>query len=107
MSSWIIVLLASIAAVALLIGGLSLTLIFKGRHMDSEIATNPHMKRLGIKCAVQEAREAEGAAACAGGSAAHSGGSAASAGSAGSGGSFGCSGNCSSCDIPAPEKAGH
>ena len=85
MAGWIIVLLASVAAVGLFVGGLSLTLIFKGRHIDSEISTNPHMQRLGIKCAVQEAREADGAA-CSGEEPA--------------GGPAGCAGNCSSCDIP-------
>ena len=86
MASWIVVLLASIGAVALLVGGLSLTLIFKGRHIDSEISTNPHMQRLGIKCAVQEAREAAGAACD-------------PAAGAAADGPAGCAGNCSACDI--------
>ena len=85
MSSWVIVLLASVAAVALLVLGLSLTLLCKGHHIRSEISTNPDMQRLGIKCAVQEAREAEGRAAC----------SEPAPGEA----PGGCAGNCSSCDI--------
>ena len=36
---------------------MSLTLIFKGHHIDSEISTNENMRKLGIKCAVQETRE--------------------------------------------------
>ena len=86
MASWIIVLAASIVAVGLLVGGLALTLIFKGHPIQSEISTNPHMQRLGIKCAVQEAREEAGAA-CDPASE-HAGE-----------GLSGCAGNCSSCDI--------
>ena len=86
MAGWIIVLLASVAAVGLFVGGLSLTLLIKGHPIDSEIATNPHMQRLGIKCAVQEAREAEGAACT-------------DAGAAAADGAAGCAGNCASCDI--------
>ena len=85
MPSWLIVVLASVAAVGLFVLGLSLTLICKGHPIQSEISTNPHMQRLGIKCAVQEARESEGGAACSDGAAA--------------GTSAGCAGNCSSCDI--------
>ena len=85
MPSWLIVLLAAIAAVALLVAGLSLTLIFKGHPIQSEISTNPHMRRLGIKCAVQEARESEGRAAC--------------SEPAPGEGPAGCAGNCSACDI--------
>ena len=54
-----------------------LTQIFKGHDIDSEIATNKDMQRLGIKCAVQESREDTGTD-CA---------------------DIGCHGNCSSCDI--------
>ena len=85
MPSWVIVLLASAVAVGLLVLGLSLTLIFKGHPIESEISTNPHMQRLGIKCAVQEAREADGRAACSDPAAEST--------------SAGCAGNCSSCDI--------
>ena len=54
MPSWLILLLAAIAAVALFVVGMSLTLMFKGHFIDSEISTNKNMQRLGIKCAVQE-----------------------------------------------------
>lgn len=73
----IFVILVAIAFVAFFVLGLSLTLIFKGHHIDSEIATNKNMQRLGIKCAVQESREDTGTD-CA---------------------DIGCHGNCSSCDI--------
>lgn len=77
MSDWLIILLFSIAAVALFVAGMSLTLMIKGHHIDSEISTNRNMRRLGIKCAVQEAREDSGQSDC---------------GSP-------CSGSCSACDI--------
>ncbi len=43
--------------VALFVVSMSLTLIFKGHHIDSEISTNKHMQQRGIKCAVQEQRD--------------------------------------------------
>ncbi len=58
MSNWIIVILCAVAAVALFVAGMSLTLMLKGHHIDSEISTNKEMQRRGIKCAVQETREA-------------------------------------------------
>lgn len=61
MSDWIAVVIASVVFVALFVLGMSLTLIFKGHHIDSEIATNENMRRLGIKCVVEEAREQYGA----------------------------------------------
>lgn len=39
--------------------GLSLTLIFKGHHIKSEISENENMQKLGIKCAAQQMREEE------------------------------------------------
>ena len=57
---------------------MSLTLMFKGHFIDSEISTNKNMQRLGIKCAVQESREDSGQTDCV---------------------TAGCSGNCSACDI--------
>ena len=62
MAPWLIVLIGAACAVALLVVGLSLTLMIKGHHIDSEISTNKDMQRLGIKCAVQETREADGTA---------------------------------------------
>ena len=57
MANWLIVVLVAIAAVAFFVVGLSLTLMIKGHHIESEISTNKNMQRLGIKCAVQETRE--------------------------------------------------
>lgn len=82
MPAWLIVLLCAIAAVAFFVVGMSLTLMIKGHHIDSEISTNKEMQRLGIKCAVQETREADGSAEC---SDSHA--------------TAGCSGNCGACDI--------
>ncbi len=84
MPSWLIVILCTAAAVGLFVVGMSLTLLFKGHHIDSEISTNKNMQRLGIKCAVQETREADGTADCRPG---HDDLPA------------GCSGSCGSCDI--------
>ena len=64
MSNWIIVILCAVAAVALFVAGMSLTLMLKGHHIDSEISTNKEMQRRGIKCAVQETREAMQQADC-------------------------------------------
>ncbi len=83
MPDWLIVILFALGAVAFFIIGLSLTLLFKGHHIDSEISTNKDMQRLGIKCAVQETREADGTANC----------------SDGSSPLVGCTGNCGACDI--------
>lgn len=76
-STILIVILISIVFVGLFFLGMSLTQIFKGHDIDSEIATNKDMQRLGIKCAVQESREDTGTDCT----------------------DVGCSGNCSACDI--------
>lgn len=78
----------SIVAVGLFVLGMSLTLMIKGHHIDSEISTNKNMQKLGIKCAVQETREMDGTAAC----------------SEDASPIEGCSGNCGACDIE--EKRG-
>ncbi len=77
MAHWLIVLLFSIAAVALFVIGMSLTLMINCHNFDSDISTNKDMQRLGIKCAVQESREDSGQTDC----------------------DSVCSGNCSACDI--------
>ncbi len=82
MPAWLIVTLCAVAAVGLFVVGMSLTLMIKGHYIDSEISTNKNMQRLGIKCVVQETREADGTAQCAEGAP-----------------TPGCSGNCSACDI--------
>ena len=78
MTNWLILLIITICAVAFFVLAMSLTLIFKGHHIDSEISTNKDMQRLGIKCAVQETREDMAAEDCT---------------------PNGCSGNCAGCDI--------
>ena len=82
MANWLIVFLCALGAVLLFVIGMSLTLMIKGHHIDSEIATNKNMQRLGIRCAVQETRSDDGTADCT---------------------DAGCSGNCSACDIHAEE----
>ena len=47
-STILIVILISIGFVGLFFLGMSLTQIFKGHDIDSEIATNKNMQRLGI-----------------------------------------------------------
>ena len=76
-STILVVILISIGLVGFFFLGMSLTQIFKGHDIDSEIATNKNMQRLGIKCAVQESREDTGTDCV----------------------DIGCHGNCSSCDI--------
>lgn len=83
MADWLLIILISVAAIGFFVAGLSLTLIFKGHHIDSEISTNKDMQRMGIKCAVQETREIDGTASC----------------SEGASPLQGCSGNCGACDI--------
>ena len=83
MAEWLLIILISLAAIGFFVVGLSLTLIFKGHHIDSEISTNKDMQRMGIKCAVQETREMDGTASC----------------SEGASPLQGCSGNCGACDI--------
>ena len=83
MPAWLIVILCAVAAVGLFVVGMSLTLMNRSHFIDSEISTNKNMQRLGIKCAVQETREADGTAECSDGGAALP----------------GCTGNCGACDI--------
>ena len=83
MSNMLLVIGIAILAVGFFVLGLSLTLMIKGHHIDSEISTNKDMQRLGIKCAVQETREMDGSASC----------------SEGASPLQGCTGNCGACDI--------
>ncbi len=57
----IITLAVSIGAVALMMVGLALTRIIKGKDLQSDIGDNDEMKKRGIKCAQQEMREQEAA----------------------------------------------
>ena len=84
MGTTLTVIIVAIAAVAFFVLAMSLTLIFKVHHIDSEISTNKNMQRLGIKCAVQETREDMAAENC---------------------DDNPCSGNCAGCDIEhSPKK---
>jgi hypothetical protein len=47
----------SVAAVGVFALALSLTLIFKGHNIRSEVGTNPDMQRLGLECPAREGRE--------------------------------------------------
>ena len=46
MPTWLIIILLAILAVGLFVLAMSLTLIFKGHHIDSEISTNENMRKL-------------------------------------------------------------
>lgn len=83
MSTLLVSIIAAVAVVGFFVLAMSLTYIFKGHHIESEISTNPHMKKMGIKCAVQETREDMGLTDC----------------NSESSGSGLCSGNCAGCDI--------
>ena len=85
MSNWIIVILCAVAALAGVGAGFWRPLMVKGHHIDSEISTNKEMQRRGIKCAVQETREAMQQADC-------------------SDTSGLCSGNCAGCDVEHEQK---
>lgn len=52
-SGWLIFLIA-VGVVAFFVVGMSLTIIFKGHYMESEIGENRHMKARGIRCASQQ-----------------------------------------------------
>ncbi|MBO7198218.1 MAG: hypothetical protein J6V28_05435 [Tidjanibacter sp.] len=59
MSTTLLVILISVAIVGFFVVALSLTQMIKGHPIQSEISTNPHMKERGIKCAMQQEREAQ------------------------------------------------
>ena len=99
MPTWLILLLCAILAVGLFVLGMSLTLMIKGHNIDSEISTNKNMQKLGIKCAVQETREAMQQADCSDTSGLCSGNCAGGADCSDGQGVAGCSGNCGACDI--------
>ncbi|MDR3235194.1 MAG: hypothetical protein LBT48_00500 [Prevotellaceae bacterium] len=54
---WWYVMLFSIAALALCFAGLAITILIKknGKFPETEISRNPHMRKLGIRCAKQDA----------------------------------------------------
>ncbi len=86
MATTLTVIVCAIAAVGFFVVGMSLTLMIKGHHIESEISTNREMQRRGIKCAVQESRESLSTD-CTDTSL--------------------CSGNCAGCDIdhPSPQES--
>ena len=43
----------------MLVVGYSVTYFFRGRHVQSEVGENDHMKAMGIKCTSQQIREDE------------------------------------------------
>lgn len=53
------IIMATAVAIGFLVLGMSLTLIFKGRHMRSEIGENPEMKKRGIECTAEWMRRHE------------------------------------------------
>ncbi len=55
------VLFIAIGVVAFFVLAFALTILFKGRYMDSEIGTNPHMRARGIRCTAQQFRAEEAA----------------------------------------------
>lgn len=57
MSSTLLIILISIGIVAFFVLAMSLTLIFKGHNIKSEISENENMRERGIKCVIQETRE--------------------------------------------------
>ena len=79
MSTLLTTIIAAIAIVGFFALAMSLTYLIKGHHIQSEISTNPHMQKMGIKCAVQETREDMGLNDCDDDNI--------------------CSGNCAGCDI--------
>ena len=60
MNSFWLIAIAAIAAVGLFALGLSLTLIFRGHNIKSEIGENEHMRERGIKCAIQTMQDEAG-----------------------------------------------
>ena len=54
MSTWLITFLFGVGAIALFMIGLSITLMVKGHHIESEIETNREMRKRGIQCAREQ-----------------------------------------------------
>ncbi|MDY3979941.1 MAG: hypothetical protein SOZ00_07960 [Tidjanibacter sp.] len=64
MSTFWIVIIASVIVVLFFVVGLSLTQIIKKHPLQSDIATNPEMQRRGIRCALQEQHQQESGTDC-------------------------------------------
>lgn len=54
-----LIILFAAGAIALLVLGYSITYFFRGRHMQTEVGDNDHMKAMGIKCTSQQIRQDE------------------------------------------------
>lgn len=80
MSATLLVILIAVGMVAFFVLAMSLTLIFKGHNIKSEISENEDMRARGIKCVIQETRELDGQA----------------SGDCG----LSCGGDCSDCSTP-------
>lgn len=61
MNTTILTVIIAIVAVGFIMVALSLTLILKGRHMQTEVGENDEMKKRGLKCATQQIMEEEAA----------------------------------------------
>lgn len=85
MTTILTTIIAAVVVLAFFVIAMSLTYIFKGHHIQSEISTNPNMQKMGIKCAVQETREDMGLNDCDSDNI--------------------CSGNCAGCDIDHSDTA--
>ncbi len=59
MKGYVLVLLVAVVAVAFMMLGLAITVIRKGRPLQSDVGDNDDMKRLGLKCTAQQFREEE------------------------------------------------
>lgn len=59
MSTMLITILIAILAVGLFVLGLSITLIRKGRNLESDVGSNREMRRRGIECASAQIRREE------------------------------------------------
>ncbi len=59
MQEYMVMLVVAIIAVAIMVLGLAITQIRKGRPLQSDVGDNDDMKRLGLKCTSQQFRQEE------------------------------------------------
>lgn len=59
MPPFLLVVLVSAGAVALLAAGYSITYFFRGRHLQGDVGDNDEMKKRGLKCTAAQIREHE------------------------------------------------
>lgn len=59
MSPTFLVIIIAIIALGLMVLGLSITIIRKGRYMQTEVGENDEMKKRGLKCTSEEFRREE------------------------------------------------